>query len=568
MTAADQDHVKRMSRALSHRGPDGQGLYKASHCLLAHRRLSIIDPSGGDQPIISEAGNAIVYNGMINNYRELREELAQKEFKTDSDTEVLLALYEEEGPEFVDKIRGMYALAIHNKKTDTLILARDRYGIKPLYYATKAGKLYFASEPDALIKTGLAARKLSRDKAVELLQLKFTTGTNSIYEGISRVEPGEMLFIQQGKIIRRERQDGFAATPHKSLNFKTGMGILDKKLVETAAIYARSDVPFGVFLSGGVDSCAIVAALAKAGIKDYPCYTACFPGSDLHDETVTAGAVAQKAGTQHIKVPIDEHDFWRALNKVVTCVDDPSMDPAMVANYVLTERAAQDVKVILGGDGGDEIFGGYRRYERAQLPAFIKSKEMRSRGQFDQAEFALFKNENWRADYAEIVTQAKDKTGSRLQAYQATDGADFLPHFHLMKFDRCLMAHGVEGRAPLLDQDLAAFGFRLPDRLKLRGQKGKWLVRKWLQANMPEAKPFARKRGFSVPVNDWIAARGPALAPFICDQAGVREMFDINGVRKLYSVEPENNKKFLWPVLYYALWHQIHIERGPVPDWT
>jgi asparagine synthase (glutamine-hydrolysing) len=244
------------------------------------------------------------------------------------------------------------------------------------------------------------------------------------------------------------------------------------------------------------------------------------------------------------------------------------MDPAVVANYLLAKRASEDVKVILGGDGGDEVFGGYRRYERALIPRFIPVRQMRGRGVFDRSGLTQFEGLPWRNDYVETIEKAKANTKTRLQSLQATDGADFLPHFHLMKFDRCLMAHGIEGRAPLLDQELARFGFNLPDRLKLRGQKGKWIVRKWLNDNMPEAKPFTPKRGFSVPVNQWIAARAPVLADFVCEQSGIQEVFDIDAVHKLFTTEYDTQQKYLWPVLFYACWHQLHIQRETAPDFS
>jgi asparagine synthase (glutamine-hydrolysing) len=240
INAKTAQSVARMARSVAHRGPDGDGVYKSTQCHIAHRRLSIIDAQGGHQPLISTAGNMIAFNGMINNFLELRKELPDAEFETKSDTEVVLKLYEQHGDKFVEKIRGMYALAIWDKGRDTLILARDPYGIKPLYYCERDGVVYFASEPHAFWDAGLLPPQLATQKAIELLQLKFTTGRQTVYEGIYRVLPGEMLFVQYGKIIRRERQNPFAATSKTRTNYNDAYKRLDEHLVETAELYARS----------------------------------------------------------------------------------------------------------------------------------------------------------------------------------------------------------------------------------------------------------------------------------------------------------------------------------------
>ena len=470
-----------------------------------------------------------------------------------------LHLYEKYGETFTTRLRAMYALAIFDKAQNLLILARDPYGIKPLYYTQNDGVFSFASEPQALLKSGIVKPELHHTKAVELLQLKFTTGRQTAFVGIKRVLPGEMIFVRGGEIIRRTRTDPFVSKGISNLDEKLTMEKLDAMMRENAHLYTRSDVGFGVYLSGGVDSCAIMAALKLEGISDFPCYTASFPNSKLHDETHTAEQVCRAVGARHISLQITAADFWEILPDVVSHVDDPSTDPAMAANFLLTRRAQQDIKVVLGGDGGDEIFAGYRRYERASLPKFLPTKPLRARGQFDKSPLAKFLGDDWRAGFAASIEDAKHKTQTKLQSLQATDGADYLPHFHLMKLDRCLMAYGIEGRVPLLDQHLARFGFDLPDKFKLRGQRGKWLLRHWLDKTLPIAKPFSRKRGFSTPVNQWIAERAPNLRTFMCDQTGMREMFEIDKINDLFSTKTHKYEKLRWPLLFYALWHTKHI---------
>jgi len=548
-----------MLSALAHRGPDDTGRYLGKGIAIGHKRLSIVDLEGGHQPIISKAGNVLAVNGMIYNFVELKQDNPGYPYQTRSDSEAVLMLYEKHGPEFTQYLRGMYAIALYDPDKDRLILARDSFGIKPLYYAIAGDRLIFASQPQALFAQGQVKPLLHAEKAAELLQLKFVTSRQTVFDGVLRVLPGETLVFKGTKLAEDFRRDAFKSRGAGPVSQKTAFKELDKRLSETVSNYVRSDVPYGVFLSGGVDSCSIVAAMARAGQTGFPCYTARFPGSDLHDETRTAAAAAKMAGAEHISLSIEPDDFWDNLPELIGHMDDPSMDPAMMANYLLARRAAQDVKVILGGDGGDEIFGGYRRYERALLPKFIKTKPLRARGVFSGSGLLNQDDDAWRRDFAKSETHAREKTRTRLQAFQATDGADFLPHFHLTKLDRCLMAHGIEGRTPLLDEDLAEFGFNLPDRLKLKRGKGKLLLRQWLNEALPAAQPFAKKRGFSTPVNFWIKSRAPEFAGFVCDQPGTRAMFDIDAVRNVFENPDGKSGKFLWPVLFFALWHERHI---------
>ncbi len=559
------EKLARLSDALFHRGPDGSGTFIDDHVAIIHRRLSIVDLEGGAQPITSTAGNVIAVNGEIYNDIEIRKQHCDAKYLTGSDSETPLVLYEKYGEAFVDHLRGMYALALYDKSQHMLILARDPYGIKPLYYSVTDDQVLFSSEPQALFQADLLDPEVEPSKAVELLQLKFTTAQQTIFKNVERVLPGEMLVIQQGKIIRRNRKKSFVSKHLNKDRLKNVKRTLDAEFQNSVKAHVRSDVPYGVFLSGGVDSCSIVAAMAECGLQDFPCYTAFFPDSSLHPEIMVARAVTTKVGAEHIEVPVVEADFWATLPKVIACVDDPSLDPAMVANYLLAERATKDVKVVLCGDGGDEVFAGYRRYERAILPSFLGRKEARTKGQFDGTDLTLFSAQNWREGFAASAHQARENTQTFLQSMQATDAADFLPHFNLMKLDRCLMAHGIEGRTPFLDQTLSPFGFNLPDRHKLKNFRGKWIMRNWLREKLPEAEPFSRKRGFSVPVGQWIAKRASEFAGFVCEQPGVCELFDINKIRLLFTDDDHPQLKLRWSVFYYALWHQHHIARQTSP---
>jgi asparagine synthase (glutamine-hydrolysing) len=549
-----------MARALNHRGPDGQGAYTDGVMGIAHTRLSIIDLEGGAQPIQSNSGAVIAANGEIYNYVELREAYGGEAFRTHSDCEAPLVLYDKIGDDFDSRLRGMYALAIYEPATKTLVLQRDPYGIKPLYYAQTEVGFLFASEPRALFASQVLSASLDTANAIEFLQLKFSTSRRTMFQGIERMLPGETLFVRNGEVVRRTRRDPLSvAAVEQFASDGAAIDCLEERLLDSVKVHTRSDVPYGVFLSGGVDSCSIVAAMSKLGIEDFPCFTVRFPDSELHDESLVARDVALAAHARHIEIEICEAAFWRDLPDVVACMDDPCGDPAMGAFYSLARRAAAEVKVVLCGVGGDEIFAGYRRYERAGLPSFLNGRRTRTAGRFHNVTFAKFAASPWRAGFAASEDAARDRRRTALQRMQALDAADYLPNFILSMLDRTLMAHGVEGRTPFLDSELSSFGFSLPDRLKLRHFKGKWLLRKWLHRAMPCAKPFARKRGFSVPVNAWIAGKSASLANFVCDQSGVRDLFDVDGVHDLFAAKQDAHSGLRWPILFYALWHQMHI---------
>ena len=279
-----------------------------------------------------------------------------------------------------------------------------------------------------------------------------------------------------------------------------------------------------MFLSGGVDSAVLLTMMARLNDRPVRTYTVGFPDSDaVHDERDHAKVVARALGAEHIEVEFREDDFWSLLPRVAAALDDPVADYAALPTFKLA-AAASDLKVVLTGEGGDELFAGYGRYRSILKPWWRGGKAFRSRGIFDRLGILRDSPVGWRDEIAAAEATEARHGRSPLQVVQAVDCADWLPHDLLTKIDRCLMAHGVEGRTPLLDPAVAAVAFRLPDNLKIQGSKGKWLLRRWLAEHRPEAKPFSRKRGFTVPVAEWIARRGKRLAPLIAAQPGVAEV--------------------------------------------
>jgi asparagine synthase (glutamine-hydrolysing) len=324
-----------------------------------------------------------------------------------------------------------------------------------------------------------------------------------------------------------------------------------------------------MFLSGGIDSCAILAMMARLNDKPVRAFTAGFSNTAIHDEREQAQAVARAVGAEHVMVEFGEVDFWRLLPEIVAAVDDPAADYAILPTYKLARVARESgIKVILSGEGGDELFGGYGRYRAVMRPWWAGGKLARGRGNLDGLGILRGELAGWRDGIAAAEYHAASRGRTRLQAAQATDCADWLPNDLLAKLDRCLMAHGVEGRTPFLDPKVAEFAFRLPDDLKIRKGLGKWLLRRWLGQHLPAADAFGRKHGFAVPVIEWLIKRGGRLGPLVAAQPGIREICLPDAVEKMYSHIAGKHQGFAaWTLLYYALWHRHHILRlAPAPD--
>lgn len=548
-----------MSAALIHRGPDGAGVHVAGDTGLVHRRLAIIDLVSGHQPLIDMHGAALVANGEIYNYVELGAALPAGTLKTRSDCELPLALYRREGLDFVDSLRGMYALAIHDPSIDTLVLARDPFGIKPLYYVEGEAGFAFASEPRALIAAGLATPALDSTHRGELLQLQFTTGHGTVFGDVKRVLPGELLVVRGGRVIDRHHRAALPDGAPKARSEGEALQQLGAVIEDSVLVHQRSDVPYGMFLSGGIDSGLLLAAMARLNDRPVSAFTAGFVDGRAADERGRARAVAAALGAEHIEIEIGEGDFWRTLPQIAAAMDDPAADYAIVPTYLLAAEARTRVKTVLCGEGGDELFGGYGRYRSALRPWWRGGRPMRPRGVLDGLNLLRQPAHGWRDGIAAAEVAAAQEGRSRLQIAQATDIADWLPNDLLIKLDRCLMAHGLEGRTPYLDPAVAEVAFSLPDDLKVRRRTGKWLLRRLLAERLPEAHAFERKRGFTVPVADWIVRRHDRLGPLVARQPGVAELCEPRTVEKLFATSGKHEGFAAWTLLFYALWHRRHV---------
>ena len=559
--AAPPDPVtlSKLIDSLHHRGPDGTGHAVVGRVALVHNRLSIIDLVTGDQPLFAGAAT-LVANGEIYNYRELRAAMPDVHFATNSDCEPPLHLWLRDGADYAQQLRGMFAIAIHERAQRTVTLTRDSFGIKPLYIAQVEGGLAFASEPRALLEAGLVQRKIRSAAREELLQLQFTTGASTIFEGIQRVLPGETLTCADGHIMDRRRITALPAGGPETIDEDAALKRLDRALEESVDLHQRSDVPYGMFLSGGIDSATVLTLMARLNKDPVLAFTAGFDAPGAADERGHAATVAKAVGAHHESIEVTEAMVWQHLPEIVACMDDPVADYAIIPTWFLARRARQDVKVVLSGEGGDEIFGGYDRYRRAMRPWWLGGQTPWIGGSFDKVPVLRQQPAAWRDGMAAAEAEVASLGLSRLVSAQALDMQDWLPHDLLLKLDRCLMAHAIEGRTPFLDKGVAAAAFRLPDGLKVRNGMGKWILRKWLEKNLPVARPFAPKQGFTVPVGEWIKGQGTRLGPLVAAQPGVAEIAHPEKVEALFANISRWRHGFAcWKLLFYALWHRRHI---------
>ncbi len=553
-----------MIQALRHRGPDGAASVVIGQAALAHTRLAIIDLPGGDQPFFAGPASLIA-NGEVYNFRELRAGMPGVAFATNSDCEPPLHLFRAQGMQYAQSLRGMYAVAIHDRAAHSLTLSRDPFGIKPLYYTYVADGFAFASEPQALLAAGLGKREVRAIARDELLQTQFSSGAETIFPGICRLLPGETIEIADGRLVDHRRIAALPEGPPEDIPLEDALARLDRALMESVDLHQRSDVPYGMFLSGGIDSAAVLATMARLNDRPVLAFTAGFDVPGAADERAQAEHLAKSVGAQHEKIEITQDMVWRHLPAIVAAMDDPAADYAIIPSWFLARRARQDVKVVLSGEGGDEIFGGYGRYRSAMRPWYLGGKALRAHGSFDRLDVLRSRPTAWRDGLAAAEMQAASPGRTRLQVAQATDMADWLPHDLLLKLDRCLMAHGVEGRTPFLDPAVAAAGFRLPDSLKARDGRGKFLLRSWLANAMPAARPFAPKQGFTVPIGAWIAADGARLGKLVAAQPGVAEIAKPDRVEALFKAASGKREGMAaWLLLFYAVWHRAHIEALPI----
>ncbi len=552
--------LDRLVGAMKHRGPDGSGRFLNGSIGLVSTRLAIIDLETGDQPFEDPQGAVLVANGEIYNDLEIRRQLTDAPYRSKSDCESPLHLYRRKGLDFTDGLRGMYSIAIYDKATSKLVLTRDPFGIKQLYYVVTPTHFAFASELQALMASGLAnGHHINPQKRAELFQLKFTTGSETIFSQIYRLLPGETIVVADGQIVERRFRRAIPKGASPTIDYSQASHRIHDILTESVAVHVRSDVPYGLFLSGGIDSSTLAILMSRISPLPVTALTAAFPASRVPDESEAARRVALAVGADHHVVEVSQDDFWRTSPKVAAALDDPTADASALPTFMLGEIARRaNLKVVLSGEGADEIFGGYSRYRRALWLWGLLRRKSRTHGVFKVATDKTHALDKWRDGLGITETQETSDRWSQMQTLQAVDCAEWLPNDLLVKLDRCLMAHSVEGRTPFLDSKVAPFAFGLPDDMKAREKWGKWLLRDWLSKNLPAAQAWAKKAGFNPPIGEWIDFHKAKLEPLVMSQPGIAEMSIGDLVRQVFA-DPIKHGQAGWSLVFYALWHSRHV---------
>jgi asparagine synthase (glutamine-hydrolysing) len=500
--------VQPLAAGLAHRGPDGEGLWLHGSVGLAHRRLAIIDVAGGRQPLLAGTATApvaLVANGEIYNYKHLQVQAVAggATLQTQSDCEPLVHLFAQHGVAALAELQGMYAVALYDGASGDVWLAVDPFGIKPLYMAETEHGVAWASEPAALAAAGWGSVQRDDLRVMpELLNRHYSTGTATLWAGITRLLPGERRLIQQGRVVATRVQPRPLAPARAA---PSDVATFGKQLTAAVERHLVADVPYGLLLSGGLDSTSVMLAMQRLGAP-VVAYTAVMEGAA--NEATTAARLCEKLGAEHVTVPYGPADFWAGLDQLAQRMDDVCTDYAALPLLKLTATARQRVKILLSGEGGDELLAGYGSYRRREdgLRAVLAWWKARRAG--DVAPYAkLFKNAA--ALRAPALTVPFPMDGfTPLQRTQARDIANWLPHDLLLKLDRTTMANGIEGRVPLLDDTFAAYAFALPDAAKVRDGFGKYILREHVAqagaaqgvGSVTEELAWARKQGFSVPV--------------------------------------------------------------------
>ncbi len=558
---------------LAHRGPDDRGTFVAGNFGMGHTRLSIIDLAGGHQPLQTADGQlTLIANGEIYNFVELRADLEARghRFRTHSDSEVILHAYREYGEGFLTHILGMFAFALYDAPRQRLILGRDRLGIKPLFFAPQASGLAFASEIKGLLPLLDEQPPIDPLGLAAYLQNQFATGSRTLLQGIERVLPGEALWIEHGQVVRRQRYWSPWQVPPLDIGFAEAAARFDDLMDLVITQHMRADVPFGLFLSGGVDSAVLLAALSRRADEPIRTFSVGFPGTSVADELPLAQQMARRFGSHHREIQPQARDILHSLPLSIWAADELMRDNANLPTALLAQAASQELKVVFSGEGGDEVFAGYGRYHSSPLERWFKgllapgSRGFRTRGTFrgpwPRTLFTPALLAQLPAVRQPVVAawQQAPAAWSDLQRMQAIDLTQALPDNLLVKADRMLMAWALEGRVPFLDHRLVEFGLGLPDRLKVAGGVGKLFLKHWAVREIPEDYLFARKRGFHVPLGDWqdadllgrlarVLPEHPALGPWFRPE-GVREL--IGRCR-----EVPKGSAMLWAIVQFALWH-------------
>ncbi|MDQ3212643.1 MAG: asparagine synthase (glutamine-hydrolyzing) [Acidobacteriota bacterium] len=619
LRADDADRLIRMRDVLAHRGPDDAGIFTDDQAGLGHRRLSIVDLAAGHQPLSNEDGTVwIAFNGEIYNHADVRVglEAAGHVYRTRCDTETIVHAYEQWGDACVEHLRGMFAFALWDAPRRRLLLARDRLGVKPLYWAMAEGRLLFGSEIKAILASGLIRAEANEAALPELLGTRYLSGSETLFKGIHRVQPGHTLVFESGALTHRQYWDipvGRTSEEIARLSDTAVVGRFRELLEESVRIRLMADVPLGMFLSGGLDSSAIAAMMAKMIDRPLQTFSVAFE-QRAFSELGYARQVATAIGADAHEIVIDDQDFFGALPRLIWHEDEPIAHTSSVPLYFVSALAREHVKVVLTGEGSDELLAGYGKYPRAlvnwraasaygavpaplrhwisdtlvpNLPARLGRLAKRSFLAMPRTPEAMF-FDNFAAiglkrqatllsgPFAALATPDSAYGASRrvfdtpnggsttLDRLLYTDLKTYLVEL-LMKQDQMSMAASIESRVPFLDHKLVEFAAALPGRMKLRGFKTKWVLREAVRDILPAEILTRKKMGFPVPFAMWMkGAWGDVARDVLLDsRSRQRGIIDPAAVARLISAHAAGETEggdALWSLLNLELWYRTHVD--------
>jgi asparagine synthase (glutamine-hydrolysing) len=599
-----------------HRGPDSEGFMVSNGVALGMRRLAIIDLVTGEQPAFNEDKNvSVILNGEIYNYRELRKHLEKRghSFRSQSDTEVLPHLYEEYGDHMIERLNGMFAFALWDAKQRRLLIARDRFGEKPIYWGVFDDALLFASEPKVLLAHPAVKSSLNLQALRQYLSFDYVPAPLSIYEGINKLPAAHALTLKDGKIETRRYWLLSYKTKQPPPTEAQAAEHLRELLAESVRMRLVSDVPLGVLLSGGVDSSTIAALAVRASSEAVKTFSISFAESSF-DESSYARAVAKFLGTDHHEERLSANLAANLVGEIGSWMDEPLSDPSLVPTYLLSRFTRKHVTVALGGDGGDELFAGYPMYRGhrlaevyAKIPGFVRA------GMIEPLVRLLpVKTKNLSLDYkatrfvagvkyddvarhhvwfgsftpeeqenlltAEVLRKTDGNiyrdarsmlddcdSADLVERMQSLDSRLYLAEDILTKVDRASMAVSLEVRAPFLDPAVAEFAASLPSDYKLRGRKTKYILKRSIEGLVPPFVTRRGKKGFGVPVAEWLKGKLRPLARDLLSPERVRRagVFNPDYITRLQDEHERglaNHRKLLWTLLMFELWHESFIE--------
>lgn len=598
---ADKQLFKNMNNLITHRGPDDEGYYMDEHVQFGFRRLSIIDLEGGQQPLSYENERYwIIFNGEIYNYVELREELRKEglSFNTNSDTEVIIALYSRWKEKAVEKLRGMFAFVIWDKDEQLLYGARDPFGIKPFFYCETDEKTYFASEKKSIL-LAIKNNVLNYDSLQHYLTYQFVPEPETLTDGIRKLEPGHYFTKKLGAPMEMKRYWKAYFKPVKKSEADFVQEIKDV-LFDSVKMHMRSDVPVGSFLSGGIDS-SLIASIAKEFHPAIKTFSVGFK-RDGFSEIDVAKETAEKLGVENISYVISPEEYMNEVPKIMWYMDDPLADPACVPLYFVAREARKHVTVVLSGEGADELFGGYNIYREPQslevfnkmpqfgktflkwlsklMPEGMKGKSFIERGVTPMEEryignAKMFSEEEkrellytYRSDlhYTDITKPlyAESKGFDPVDRMQYIDIHTWMRGDILLKADRVTMAHSLELRVPFLDKEVFAVAAKIPTSLKTADGTTKYVLRKAAEGIVPDHVLNRKKLGFPVPIRHWLKDEMNDWAKKIIRESNTDHLIQKDYVLRLLDEHCQgkrDNSRKIWTVLMFMVWHQVYIEK-------